>query len=70
MSAETATFLIVPDRVNIRALAEFTDKVLQCLNYYMSRIAAWLRGAHSVKFLYWVTQVPVEYCVKKASLTT
>jgi hypothetical protein len=55
MAAEAAAFFIVLDGVNIRALTEFIDKIPECLNYYMGRIAAWLRVCHSIKFVYMET---------------
>lgn len=38
MAAETTTFFVIADRVNIRALTKLTDKVLYSLNYDMGRL--------------------------------
>ena len=48
MTAETAAFFVVADRVNIRALTEFADKMLKYLYYYMCRSGSGLRVGHSI----------------------
>ena len=51
MTAEATTFLIITDRVNIRALTKLADKVLYGLYYDMGRLGLRLRVAHSVKIV-------------------
>ena len=50
MTAESTTFFVVPDRVNIRALAEFTDKILKYLYDYVRRSGLRLRVGHNIEF--------------------
>ena len=67
MTAKTTTFFVVLYRVNIRALAEFTDKVLKYLYYYMGRSGTGSRVGHNIEFVYGVTYGSTDYCVKSRS---
>ena len=49
MTPETTAFFVVPDRVNFRALTEFTDKILKYLYYYMGRSGSGLGVGHNIE---------------------
>jgi len=51
MATKATALFVVADRVNIRTLAELTDKILYSLNYDMGRLGLRSRVAHSVKIV-------------------